>query len=115
MRFRAGGRGTRVAFELSGAARVRFRVDRVLAGRRGGGRCAAPSRSNRSGASCTRHRTLRGAVDRAGHAGANAWRFRGRLAGRRLGPGRYRLRAVATDAAVRTSATRRIAFGVMRG
>jgi hypothetical protein len=41
-------------------------------------------------------------------------RFSGRLAGRRLAPGAYRLRAVAVDAAGRLSAARTARFTVVR-
>jgi hypothetical protein len=39
-----------------------------------------------------------------GNAGANHFRFRGRLAGRALGPGSYRLQAVAAAAGLSSQA-----------
>jgi hypothetical protein len=46
--------------------------------------------------------------------GSNRLRFGGRLRGRRLVPGRSRLRAVATDGAGRRSASRRVTFWIVR-
>ena len=48
----------------------------------------------------------------AGPAGANALRISGRLEGRRLARGRYRLRAVARDAAGNRSLTKTARFTI---
>jgi hypothetical protein len=56
----------------------------------------------------------RGAQAVRGRRGANRARFRGRLGGRRLAAGRYRLAAVATDAAGNAGAPRRAAFRIRR-
>lgn len=92
-RFRAGGRGTTIAFALSAPADVTFRVER-----RAGGR----------------YRTMRGSFSHQGVAGANALRYRGRLSGRALRPGRYRLVAVAADAAGASARTVRTGFVITR-
>jgi uncharacterized protein YkwD len=89
-----GGRGGVVSYTLSAPATVTFRVQR-----RAGGRW----------------RMLRGALADAGGQGANSFRFRARLRGRALAPGRYRLRAVATDADGSASPARRVAFRVVSG
>jgi len=115
LRFRAAARGSsivtrgfsRVAFTLSERATVRFEVERVVAGRRVGGRCVAAVRSKRSAPRCTRYPLLRGSFSRAAGSGRSAIRFSGRLRGRKLSAGRYRLRAVATDAARNKSSPRR--------
>lgn len=106
--------GTRVSYELSEKAVVRFRVERALRGRRVGGRCVRPTRANHSKPRCTRYRTLRGAFSHRGKAGPNNFKFRGRLNGRKLKPGRYRLRSVATDAAGNRSARKRVRFRIAR-
>ena len=64
-----------------------------------------------------RRRTARrfvtlGSFKRSGKRGANRKAFAGKLAKRRLGPGRYRARARATDAAGNRSKTRSVAFRV---
>jgi hypothetical protein len=69
-------RGFRVSYELSEAAVVTFRVDRRRAGR---------------------WRRMRGKFSNSGHAGANSFRWSGRLRGHRLRAGRYRLVAQAVD------------------
>jgi len=79
--------GARVTFRLSAAASAHFGVERL---RRGG-----------------RVTRLRGGFSVASHAGLNAFRFNGRLAGRRLHAGRYRLVLVAVGRArVRSIASR---------
>lgn len=55
-----------------------------------------------------------GTLTRAGQAGANVVRFRGRIsAGHRLVPGRYKLTAVAVDAAGQRSGARSLSFRVL--
>jgi hypothetical protein len=75
---------------------VAFRVDRALAGRRSHGSCRRATRRNRRGRRCTRYRKVRGGIDQAGVLGANSLAFNGRLSGKRLAVGRYRLVAVAS-------------------
>jgi hypothetical protein len=48
-------------------------------------------------------------------AGQNTTFFTGRIAGRALTPGRYQLTLVATDAAGKRSAPKRLTFRVVRG
>lgn len=83
-RFRAGRRGTTISYTLSAPATVTFRVQR--ASRNGRGRAV-------------RYETMAKRFTHDGATGANALRFSGRLGRRLLRPGRYRLQAVATDAA----------------
>jgi DNA-binding beta-propeller fold protein YncE len=106
--------GTTISYTLSEPATVRFRIERARPGRRAGSRCVKPRRSNRHAKRCTRYVTLRGSFTHAGKAGQNAFIFRGRLRGRKLAPGRYRLRAAATDAAGNVSPTKRSAFRITR-
>ena len=82
-------RGARVTYTLTAPARVRFTVERLLAGHRRGGRCRPGGRGPR----CVRRVRLKGSFSQTGRAGANAVRFGGRLNGRLLKPGRYRLTA----------------------
>jgi hypothetical protein len=111
---RAFRRSTTVSFTLSEAASVTFSFARTLPGRRAGGRCVAPTRRNRRARRCTRDRALAGTIVRRGAAGANRVRLAAVLGGRRLGPGRYRLAAVATAASGRRSAVRRVALRIVR-
>jgi hypothetical protein len=92
-RFRTTGRkpGTTIRFTLSRAAMVTLRFDRVLPGHRKAKRCVKgkPRRGQRK---CTRF-VRRGSLAVKGKKGANAKRFLGRLKGKRLAPGAYRLTA----------------------
>lgn len=110
-RLRAG--GTVLTFTLSAPATVTLRFERASSGRRSGGRCARPTASDRRGARCTRYATVSGSLVADGVAGTNRVTLRPRLRGRTLAPGRYRLRAVATDAAGNTSQVRRVKLRVV--
>jgi len=110
--FRAGHRGSavsgsiggRVFYRLSEQATTTFTVQRARTGRRRARRCLKQG----AGKTCTRWVTRRGRFTRLGAAGINSFRFKGRLGRRALPPGRYRLVAVATDAAQnRSSAVKR--------
>jgi len=105
--------GTRVRFSLSEAAKVGFRVERRLPGRRVGSSCRKPSASNRSKARCTR-RVLAGSFSRSGRSGSNSFVFHGRPHGRKLKPGSYRFVVVARDVAGNASSARRKRFRIVR-
>jgi len=92
-------RGSRVSYRLDEAASVRFTIQQPRSGRRVGKRCVAPTRRNRRRRRCTRYVTLSGSFSHAGRAGKNSFRFSGRLRGKALRPGSYRLSGVPTDAA----------------
>jgi hypothetical protein len=97
---RASRRGTRIRYSVSEAATTRFRVERKRIVRRGGRRVV-------------RFVKLRGAFSHRDRAGANSLRFRGKLRGRVLKPGSYRLVAVASGADGRKSIARRAAFRIL--
>jgi hypothetical protein len=89
--------GTRIAYRIDGAAIATFTVQRPLPGVRKGKRCVAPPRKRRSGSKpkrCTRYPKV-GAFSRNSTAGANSFRFTGRVKGKALSPGKYRLIATA--------------------
>ena len=89
--------GALVSFTLDRAAGVRITVERATKGRRVGARCVKLTRSNRGRRPCTRYTALAGGFARKGIAGANRFRFTGRLNAKRLRSARYRL--VATPSA----------------
>jgi DNA-binding beta-propeller fold protein YncE len=107
-------RGSRVAYTLSEPAAVRFTVQRARTGRRVGGRCAALTRANRGAKRCERYGTLAGSFAITAKTGRNTLRFSGRLRARALAPGRYRLRAVARDAAHQASREKVARFTIRR-
>ena len=104
--------GSRVSYTLSEAAAVNFGIEQARAGRRVGGSCVRPTRANRRRQRCTRYLALSGSFTHRGFAGANTFRFSGRLRGRKLAIGRYRLRAVATDPSANTSVPTRRFFTI---
>jgi hypothetical protein len=102
--------GTRVSYSLSVDATVAFRVERAKKGRKRGGKCRKPGRPPR-GRRCTRYVRVRGAFNVGGTAGSNSFRFTGRVAGRRLAKGRYRLIAT-PSAGGKTEASVRARFRI---
>jgi Divergent InlB B-repeat domain len=105
--------GTRVRYFLSELATTYFRVYRRTVGARVGGRCVRRTARYRDRKRCIRYVRLRGRFSHEGVAGANAFRFRGRLAGRRLRPGRYRLTGRPKDDAGNLGKTRRVRFRIL--
>ena len=101
-------KGTVFAFTLNQAATVRIAIQSLLPGRRVHGVCRAPAHKLRREPRCTRAHTLTTLV-RTGHAGRDRVAFTGRLAGRALAPGHYRIVVTAADAGG-TSAPRYLAF-----
>jgi hypothetical protein len=57
---------------------------------------------------------VRGSLARQGAAGTNVFRFSGRIGGRRLRPGAYRLVAVARDSSGAASKPARARFRIAR-
>jgi hypothetical protein len=106
-----------VSFSLNVPAGVRFSVQRSMPGRRvkhgTRTRCERPSRANRTKRRCTRLVSLRGSFTRAGLAGANRFRFSGRLAAKQLAPGSYRLVA-SPSAGGRPGRSASVAFRIVR-
>jgi hypothetical protein len=88
--------GTRVSYRLSEPATVTFRIERAIRGRH------------------VRYLKLRGRLRHQGNAGANSFRFNGTLRGHRLGPGTFRLRARAVDAAGNASPVVSKRFRIVR-
>jgi hypothetical protein len=105
--------GTRVVYELSEAATMTFTVERAAPGRRKGRTCVAPGKAKR-GKKCTRYIRLQGSFTHSGAKGLNSFRFMGRLRGKALKRGNYRLVSTAADAARNRSAVRRKAFRILR-
>ena len=86
-------KANKISYKLSEPATVKLRVQRK-AGRK--------------------WKTLRGALSQTGAAGLNKLRFAGRIGGKRLARGSFRLTAVATDGAANTSKQRVVRFSVLR-
>jgi hypothetical protein len=87
--------GARVTYTLNMATEVRFTVRQRQPGRYTGKgrkrRCVARTQKNAKAKKCSRLVTLHGSFARSGLAGANSFRFTGRLGGKTLKPGTYAL------------------------
>jgi PKD repeat protein len=90
VKFRAA-KGTSVRFTLNIAAPVRFTVDSPAAGRKVKGKCVKPTKKNAKAKKCTRRVRVKGSFKRNGVAGANQFHWNGRLGGKKLKAGSYRL------------------------
>ena len=99
-------RGTTITYTDTQAATTTFTVRKQLAaGVLSHGRCVAPPRGHAvHGRRCARFSTL-GTFSHSDVAGANRFRFTGRVRGRALKPGSYQLVSAPTSAAGRTGAT----------
>ena len=106
--------GATVRYTVSEAGTTTFTVERKTTGRRSGRRCVRQTRRNRRARKCVRYVTVRGSFTHQGRAGANSFKFSGRLRNRKLQIASYRLVAVAADAAGNKSAARRRAFRIVR-
>jgi streptogramin lyase len=104
--------GTRIRFRLNDVATVRIRIERRLSGRRAGRRCVAPKPKLLSRRPCARFVGRGTLVRRNLAAGTQRIAFSGRIGGKALKPGRYRLTAVAIADGNRSKA-RRAAFTVV--
>jgi DNA-binding beta-propeller fold protein YncE len=105
---------TRVSYRASEAATTTFRVKRAVSGVKPADRCVKPSPTTKRGRRCTRFVAVRGSFRHADVAGANDFRFTGRIGGRALKPGKYRLDATAKDAAGNVGRAVRARFRIMR-
>lgn len=90
--------GTKIAWQDTQAATATFSVLRPLSGRLKGHSCSKPGRANRKGRRCTYYAVV-GSFSHADRAGSNSAHFSGRLRGRALAKGSYRLSVVPRDAA----------------
>ena len=106
--------GTTVSFTLSEAGSVKFTVQRKTKGRKVGRKCVKPKRSNRTKKACVRWAKVKGSFSIAGVAGKNSFKFRGRIGGKSLKPGRYRLNSQATDTAGNKAEVKRKSFKIVR-
>jgi hypothetical protein len=104
--------GTTVSYRISLAATTKFTVESPQPGRKSGKKCVKPKRGKK-GKRCTRYVVLKGSFKHAGKAGTNKFRFSGRVGGKKLRPGSYRLVAVASAGATK-SKLKRANFKIIR-
>jgi hypothetical protein len=106
--------GTLVSYRLSERATVTFTVQHAVAGRLVGRSCVRATAALRRKRACTRLVAVGGSLARSRPAGADRFRFTGRLGKAPLPPGSYRLTARAVDAARNRSTPVTRAFRVLR-
>jgi hypothetical protein len=104
--------GTTFRFKLDRAAQVRFSFSQIVSGRRVNGRCVKATEANRRKPRCDRSQAV-GTLNIAGKAGANTVSFNGKIRGRALSPGSYRLLVTAL-ADGKTSAAASAQFTIAR-
>ena len=103
--------GARVSYTLSERATTTFTIERRVTGRRSGRRC---STTRRRGRRCSTFKKVSGSFRHSGKQGANSFRFSGRLRGRKLPPGSYRLTGLPVDAAGNRGKPVRATFRIVR-
>lgn len=110
--FKASG-STQVSYVLSEAGTVVLTVERKGPGRRVEGACKPPTRKNRGEKSCDRWLKV-GFFATPGNAGPNIFVLPGRVGGKALMPGAYRVTAAATDGAKNGSTLSRSRFSIVK-
>lgn len=107
--------GATLTYTVSQKATTTLTVLRARSGVRVGSRCAArrPASAKGKPRRCTRYVRV-GGLSHADIAGRNRFRFTGRVAGRPLPVGSFRLSAVARNAAGLASRTRLVSFRIVR-
>jgi hypothetical protein len=103
------GTTARIKFTLSKLAKYTLAFDQIKAGRKRGKRCVPQSRTVRTGARCTAF-VRRATRSGAGRLGANSLAFTGRVAGKALPLGAYRITFVAVDSAGNAAAAKTARF-----
>jgi dipeptidyl aminopeptidase/acylaminoacyl peptidase len=106
-------RSTTFRFTVSERARIAFKFERRSKGRKIGNRCRTKTTRNRTRRPCYRYVRLPG-FRRSAHSGRNRTRFRGRLRGKALRPGRYRATLRATDSTGNRSRPSHLSFTILR-
>jgi hypothetical protein len=109
--------GTIVTYSDSQAATTTFTVLKRAAGVRSGKQCIAPGHHRPRGVQhkrCTRYVAVGPSFAHQDAAGANRFRFTGRIAGRKLAPGNYRLTGTPRNAAGESGAPLSVSFTIIR-
>jgi hypothetical protein len=83
--------GAAVTYALSAAAAVQFSVERKLVGRKSGKKCVKETKANKGKKKCPLFKPVKGEFSHSGATGQNVFRFSGRVGGKALKPGAYRL------------------------
>jgi hypothetical protein len=93
---------------------VTWGVEQGTVGRRAGGRCVRKTKSNAGKRRCLRFTRMAGSFQTTGKAGQNGFHFSGRLNGRKLAPGSYKVVGIAQDGVGLKSKTQKRNFRVVK-
>jgi hypothetical protein len=85
--------GTTVGYTVSAAATVAFSVERKTLGRKVGKKCLKKAAGNADRRPCAIWKILKPGFSKTGAAGAHSFKFNGKLGGKALTPGGYKLAA----------------------
>ena len=88
-------------------------VTRTIRGFRSGSRCVTKKPAGKKAARCTIQRRI-GSIKASGRSGSNSVAFKGRVSGRALAPGAYRLALTAVDPAGNRSKQVATTFKIVR-
>lgn len=111
-RLKQGRQGVKVSYSLSRAASVTAVLQKPSAGRMTRGKCAKPAKKNKKGKRCTRWTKLSTSTLQ-GAAGVNIFSFNGKVRGKRLAAGKYRISLTARTETT-TSVVRNTSFTVKK-
>ena len=103
-----------MSFNLSEPSTVRFTVQRKTSGRRVARKCRTRTRKNRKKSKCTLWKNVTGSFTVPGKVGKNTFTFRGRIGGKKLRTGSYRLNGTATDPAKNKSVPKQKGFKIVK-
>ena len=109
----AGSTGARVTWRLSAAGTMRLSVERVVTGRKAAKTCVPTTQRNHTRRRCARYVSV-GTITKSARRGAGSAKLTGRVAGRLMRPGKYRILATATARDGRGSAPVAVKFAVKR-
>jgi hypothetical protein len=104
------GKSAKFGFTLTEAATIKIAFTRLIPGRKVGGKCKEKARK---GKKCTIAKAL-GTLTVAGKAGSNSVSFNGKLKGKKLPVGSYKVTITAVDAAGNKSKAKTVSVKVTR-
>jgi hypothetical protein len=108
------GKSTKVSYKVTEKAYVDMFAQRPAKGRMQSGECRKPSAKNKKGKKCTRWARATQTIPSSGRRTSGSFKFTGRVAASKIGPGKYRLIARAFDKAGGKSPPVTVKFKIKR-
>lgn len=115
-KFRSKGRaaGSDVSFTTDDAGTATIAILQQAKGKRSGKRCVKPSKKLAKKKNCKRYVTLSGSTKLTAVAGLNKFKFSGKVRGKSLKPGSYKLQLTLKNAAGLSSTSTSISFKIKK-